>query len=333
MSSLSTWFGWRVDASSEELPVIFPLQLAKKDFIEIDVLNIYQKILTDVLERTQGIPQDIQALLWDSCIQSESKDGLVTMLAKAMSEKKPLFIVYEPALKLVRKATTDEESLIREDYKVKGESTVGIYLSFEKYHRTDMVRLYSALEYYTVSSLNKQSNLSAAIQFKMSDLRTSTGLIDKAEVKAQAKTIAGALANGGDILLDAKDEIITSTPQLDAINQSIEFLNEKRAFYLGMPKSYISGDQTGGIGSTGEGDVKATERGLKNYFFSIIKPVMRAVFGLEVTYKSQDFRMIDKALNALQSFSLVDDELLSLDQKKLIIDRLFDIEAESSDQV
>lgn len=333
MSSLSTWFGWRVDASSEELPVIFPLQLAKKDFIEIDVLNIYQKILTDVLERTQGIPQDIQALLWDSCIQSESKDGLVTMLAKAMSEKKALFIVYEPALKLVRRATTDEESVIREDYKAKGESALGIYVSFEKYHRTDMVRLYSALEYYTVSSLNKQSNLSAAIQFKMSDLRTSTGLIDKAEVKAQAKTIAGALANGGDILLDAKDEIITSTPQLDAINQSIEFLNEKRAFYLGMPKSYVIGEQTGGIGSTGEGDVKATERGLKNYFFSIIKPVMRAVFGLDVTYKSQDFRMIDKALNALQSFSLVDDELLSLDQKKLIIDRLFDIEADSSDQV
>jgi hypothetical protein len=37
--------------------------------------------------------------------------------------------------------------------------------------------------------------------------------------------------------------------------------------------------------------------------------------------------MIDKALNALQSFSLADDDLLSREQKQMIINKLFDIEA------
>jgi hypothetical protein len=330
MSNLSTFFGWKVDASSEELPVIYPLAIAKKDFVETDVMYIYQKILTDVLERTHGLEDDLQSMLWDNCVQSDSSEGLVTMLAKAMSEKKALFLVYDPAILVVRRATTDEMTRIREDYKNKGESQVGVYISFEKYTKTDMVKLYSALEYYTVASLNKQSNLSASIQFKMKDMRGSTGLIDKAEVKAQAQTVARALANGNDVLVDAGDLIETATPQLDAIKASIEFLNEKRAFYLGLPASYISGEQTGGIGSTGEGDVKATERGLKGYFFSVIKPVLKAIFDKDVTYKSQDFRMIDKGFNALQTFSLVDEALISAEQKKLIIEKLFDIEAEDN---
>jgi len=323
---MANWFQslFQASASTDELPDIFPLQIAKTEFVQTDVINIYAKILTDVMERSHGLSDDLQALLWDNCLQSESSDGLITMIAKAMTDKKDLFLIYDSGLKLVRKATNDEEGLIRDDYKKQGQSKIGVYVSFKNYSRSDMVKLYSALEYCTVAALNKEVNLSAALQIKMKDLRGSTALTDKAEVKEQALAIARGLSNGKDVLLDAGDIIETSDPSLEPVKQGIEFLNQKRAFYLGMPASYINGELVGGLNNDGSTDTKAVERGLKNYYYSIVKPVMKALFNVELTYKSQDFRMIDQGLNALQAFSLVDEELMNAEQKKRIINQLFD---------
>jgi hypothetical protein len=329
VGSLSTWFnfGSVISGQVTELENIFPLEMQKTDFIRIDATNIYSKILTDTFERTHGISNDTQPLLFDNCHMSDSKEGLITMLAKAMVDKKDLFIVYDRAVKIIRKATGEEQSQIRADYEAQGQSSVGSFISFKNYDRSDMVLLFSALEYATTSALNKDINVSNAIQFKMKDLRGSTALVDKAEVEAQAKTIAKSLGNGKDVLLDKDDMIETSNPDLTSVKEAINFINQKRSFYLGLPESYISGILAGGLGDSGEADTKAIERGLKNYFFAIIKPVCKAIFDIEVEYKSQDFRMIDKALNALQSFSLADDDLLSREQKQLIINKLFDIEA------
>jgi hypothetical protein len=329
MSSLSTWFGWRVNTTGDDLPDIFPIPITQFVFIETDVINIYSKILTDVLERCQGLKDQQAALLWDNCLKSESSDGLVTMLAKAMCDKKDLFLVYDAAINLVRKATSAEEQQIKSDYEKTNKSLTGVFVSFKQYSRSDMVKLYSGLEYCTVAALSKSMNLSKAIQFKMSDLRGSTSLADSADVKVQAKAIANGLANGKDVLLDAKDVIETSVPDLTAVKESISFLNQKRAFYLGMPEAYINGIQTGGMGSTGEQDTKATERGLKNYYFSIIKPVIEAIFGVKLTYKSQDFRQITQGFEALKTFELIGEDLITLKNKQKIVAQLFDYEFEA----
>lgn len=328
MSTLSTWFSWSVPTSSDELPNIYPLNVTQEDFQKTDVINIYSKILTDVFERTHGLGEDHQAVLFDNCLQSESEHGLITMLAEAMQKKGDLFLVYDSAIGLLRKAKSQEMSQIRQDYEKQNESPVGVYLSFKKYKRSDMINLYSALEYCTVAALNKDINLSSAIQLKLKDLRSSTGLIDKADVKTQAQTIATGLSQGKDVLLDKEDMIETSTPQMESIKQAISFLNEKRAFYLGLPQAYISGIQTGGMGTSGENDTKAIERGLKSYYFSIVKPVCSTLFQIETTYKSQDFRMIDQALSALQTFALVDEELITTEQKQRIINQMFDFDDE-----
>lgn len=323
---LGNFFGWgSSETTANELPVIFPLEFKKDLFIEIDVVNIYQKILTDVLERTHGLNEEQIETLWDNCVQSESNHGLITLLAKAMTFRKHLFLVYDKALNVLRVATTVEAEQIRQDYAKAGKSAVGVFISFTHYLKSDLVRLYSALEYCTIASLNKSMNLSAAIQLKMNDLRQSTGLNDMAIVKAQALEVARSLARGGDALIDAKDVIENAVPDLTAITASIEYLNEKRAFYLGMPASYLCGEQTGGIGSTGEADTKAVERGLKNYYYSIIKPVLEAVFEAKISYKSQDFRQIDQAMNALKTFALVDEEIISIENKTRIINKLLDL--------
>ncbi len=324
--SIANWFGFQsTDIASDELPEIFPLAMVQDEFVKIDVVNIYAKILTDVIERTHGLSEDVAQLLWDNCLKSESSDGLVTLLAKAMADKQDLFLVYEAAVKVLRLATEEERRVIEEDYKTKGESSVGVFISFKNYVRSDMVKLYSALEYCTVASLHKSMNLSKAVQLKINDLRGSTALIDSEKVKLQAKVIAKSLGRGQDILLDAKDVVETVMPDLTAIQASIQFLNQKRSFYLGMPESYINGEQTGGIGTTGEGDTKAAERGLKNYYESIIKPVLKVLFTAKTTYKSQDFRQIEGAMNILKTFELTSDELVSHDNKQLIVNRAFDL--------
>lgn len=323
-NSLSTFFGWTTSKSNDELPKLFPLDILQSDFVAIDVVNIYSKIITDVIERTDGIPEIYQASLWDNCLQSEHKEGLVTMLANAMTKKTELFLVYDKPTKLLRKATNEETQQIKKDYKDQGQSPVGTYISFQNYRKTDMVKIYSTLEYCAIASLNKNMNLAKAIQIKMSDMRSSTGLLDKADVERQALAIAKGLADGKDVLTDVKDMIETAAPDLTATEKAMEFINERRSFYLGLPASYVTGEAPAGLGDSGEGDAKAVERGLKSYYFSIVKPVIESVFQITGTsFKTEDFRMISTSLQALQTFELVSDELMTAENKLSIINKLF----------
>jgi len=331
MGTLSEFFGFAGnDATTpqDELPNIYPIGILESLFIETDLINLYSKILTDVLERTEGYPEGIIPVLWDNCLQSESSEGLVTLLSKAMSSKADLFLVYKADLGVLRKADNEEVQKIREDYKKLGKSNIGVYLSFKNYNRSDMIKFYSALEYSTVGALYKSMNLSKAIQIKVNQLRAGVSLGDSAEAKAQGLKIAQGLAKGKDVLLDSEDTIETSKPDLTATKEAMLLTDAKRCFYSGMPLSYVNGEQTTGIGSTGEADTRATERGLKNYYFSIIRPVMEALFEAKTTFKTEDFRLLTPGLEALKTFELVGDEFMSPENKLLIINRLFGVDSE-----
>lgn len=324
--SLANLFGFSSSSTAaDELPEIFPLSVTQAAFVETDIMAVYAKILTDVSERMHGLSEEKAVLLWDNCVKSSKCDGLITMLAKAMADKDELFLVYESVANVVRVATSDEVTKIRADYLKTASSSVGVFVSFKNYRRSDMVKLYSALDYCTVSALYKSQNLSKAIQIKMSEMRSSVGLADAAIAKAQGLSIATGLSNGKDVMLDAKDSIETAVPDLNAAKESMILLNQKRAFYLNLPASYITGEQTGGLNATGDADQKAVERGLKNYFFSIMKPVVEALFGGSLTYKSQDVGQIEGSMDVLKTFSMTDNEIVSLENKTLIMNRLLDL--------
>jgi hypothetical protein len=328
MSSLSTIFGFLGSSRSGSyaLPEIYPLPIQTNIFVESDILNIYQKILIEVLERTHGIPEDRQALLWDNCLQSEASKGIITLLSEAMYKKSDLFLIYESSLNVIRQANSTEAEQIKRDYIASGSSSIGYYISFNNYKRTDMMRFYSVMEYCLVGSLYKSMNLSKAIQFKMDSMRSSTSLADSSEVINQAKEMSDALGNGLNVVMDGKDMIVTAVPDMAASDKVMEFIDGKKSLYLGMPVSWVQGEQTGGIGSTGENDTKAIERGLKPYYYQIIKPVLEGMLGIKTSYKSQDFRNVSAALDALRTFDLVGDELIDFEKKKIIISKMFEVE-------
>lgn len=309
-----------------ELPQIFPLMVMEKDFIRMDIVSTYTKILTDCIERVHGLKKEYDSALWDNCVQTDANEGLITLLANAMADQKDLFIVYKPSVKVLRKATSQEEETIRKDYKEKGESPVGVFISFKKYRRTEMLLVYSGFEYCVLGSLNKTLNISKAVQIKINDLRASVSLADSEVAKAQGKAIADALSKGKDVMLDVKDEIATASPDTSSTEKAIGFLDAKKSFILSLPISYVSGLQTPGIGSTGEADMRAVERGLKQYFVSIIRPVLFSLFKNETEFKSQDFRQMTTALEVLKTFDLVSDENMSRDAKQEIVARVFELD-------
>jgi len=313
--------------SVDSLRDIFPIPILQQDFVTIDVQNIYTRILTDVLERTQGIPEEAKPLLWDNCLASEKQDGLLTTVAKAMVAKKDLFLVYKPALKIVRAATADEETQIKADYKARGESKVGVYVSFKSYLKSDMVKFYSMLEYCAVGGLWKQANLSKAILLKISDLRASVSLADSAKASEQGKKLADGLADGKDVVMDAKDIIESLSPDLTATNSTLELISKKHSFYLGLPASYFSGEGQGSsMSDTGKADSKAVERGLKPYYFSIAKPLIEGIFGVKTTFKSEDAEGLTAALSALEIMDRTSNEFLSMDNKTLVINKAFGLD-------
>lgn len=326
MGLLDFVFNKKNSVSESQIPEIFPLSLSKKLFIKSDILHTYVKILTDVIERTHGIPEDAKPSLWDNCLQNEANRGLVSLLAEAMTEKTDLFLVYVPSTKVLRKATPEEQERIRSDYKAKGESPLGVFISFKNYRRTEMLEIYSEFEYCVLSSLNKTLNISKAVQIKINELRSSVSLNDSSVAVEQARSIAKALGEGDDVLLDKQDEITSANPDTSSTEKAIGFLDAKRAFILSLPIAYVTGELTGGIGSSGEADMREVERGLKQYFVSIIQPVSKAIYKVDTEFKSQDFRQMTTALQVLKDFDLTSDEYMSRESKKEVVARVFDLD-------
>lgn len=319
--------------SDLEIKEIFPLQLRLDEFVKADITATYAKILTDTIDRCHGIPTNVDPLLWDNCVHDETPYGLVTLIANAMAQQSELFLVYKKALGTLRIADDAEQAKIKADYDKSGKSSAGTYISFKDYRRTHMLKIYSGFEFCTLSAMNKSLNLAKAIQLKTKDLRGSVALTDSAVAIGQAKAIATALSNGNDVLIDAGDTIETAQVDTAPAEKAISFMDAKKAWILGMPASYNTGEQTSGIGSTGEADARAVERGLKQYFVSIIRPAMKSIFGVDVSFKTQDFRQISSACEVLKSLDLVDSELMSVEAKRELVARMFDLDAESERKI
>lgn len=325
MGILSTFGFTSSSSSSSELPDIYPLKFKEKDFVYTDTKAIYSRILIDVIERTQGLKEDQLPLMWDSCLGDQSQDGLISLLARAMTDKTKIALVYDPAISLIRLADAAElnaaEKAIKSGQTIKGT----VFVRFDNYDRTDMIKIYSTLEYCAIYALYKSMNLSKAIQMKLKELRSSTGLVDSDDVKAQAQSIAAALSAGKDVMLDADDSIVNAIPDMKATEAAMKFIAEKRAYYLGYPLRYIMGDAKAGIGDTGNADTKEIERGHKNYFFSIIKPVVDALFDINAEFKSENTTAIDTSLNVLKTMELTSERFIGQENKQKIVNMAFQL--------
>jgi hypothetical protein len=318
-------FGSAITNPTIELPDIFPFDYRLDEFVKIDVESIYKKILTDVVERTSGITDENEKALWDNFLESEASKGLISLLAEAMFKNGDLFLTYKQGV--LRVADHEEVEKIKQEY-ASGTPTTGFYFNFKFFKVNTMIKMYSTNDYYALSALHKKNCISKAIQLKIANLRQSIAEGDATPILAQARAIAQGLKEGKDVALDGGDKIETGSPEMESTKQAIEFNDAKKAFYLGLPLSYVTGEQTAGMNATGEVDARAVERGLKNYYRSILKPAVETIFNIKTTFKSDDFRLLTQAFEALKTFELadLDNVYFDSDEKRDIVRKLFNAE-------
>lgn len=324
MSVFSRVFGtFGIGDLQTAIEELYPFPQTCAEFVELDMVSTFSKILTDTCERVHGLNEEQQSALSDSCLGSEASKGLITLLAEAMTNRKEIAIVYKE--KVIRIATPEELKQIQADYKTQASSKVGILVSFEHYTRSEMLEVFSGMEYAALASLHKTMNLAKATQVKVSGLRKSVGQSEAASAIDQGKAIARALKAGKDVMIDADDVIENAAPDVTPTKEAISFIDAKRGYVLGFPAAYVTGVLSGGIGSTGEADAREVERGLKQYFTSIIRPVCSVLFAVKVTWKTQDFRELAAGVEVAKGMELVSDDLVSLDDKKEIVERALGI--------
>ena len=298
------------DTETIYLQKAFWLSVNEKEFVETELVGLYQKILMDCLVRSKGLIDSNS--YFDNCLSSESNKGIITLLAEAMYKQGDLYLVEQSGI--VRLADKDEQDKIKEDYAKSGKSSLGIACSFKHFRKTNILKIYYIMLYNVFDTTNSQMNISKALKVKIKGLRDLIGLSSKDSTLPQGKELVDALKQGKGILLDKEDDIEATLASLDSVNTGIELVSQRIASTVGMPISYINGELSAGLSSSGEGDSDMVERGLKPYFSSIWKPVVDSLFASDVVFASDSWRALEPRLRNLPYIESSD--LLSIEAKQ-----------------
>ena len=263
-------------------------------FAEVFTFEIFRKILTDCFDHAADFPKDKISALWDSVVSTEAREGLISLLANAMTKQLKIYVVFDHGY--VRKATESERQVIDQDPSGKN----GVCLDFGNFHRAKIVLMLAGLVEVLLISANTSLNVSKSVLLKISALRENVANANADEVIAQAKAISEGLKSGKGAILDGADMV--EMPQYDTapMEAALDVLYGLMSFITGMPRAYISGELTGGLNNSGEADETAIENGLAFYFHSIFNPVCKALLGCkDLVFKTSDWRKLAQVANLL----------------------------------
>lgn len=324
---MSNWFSNFFSSHDAPEDIAHPFQLAicKDDYVRMSLVLLFERIFTDTLPFTRGLSEKHIMVLHDTAAYPKTNKGLFALVARALVSKSDLFLVYMPALDVLRVATLEERNKIITDYNAMGKSPNALAVSFSDYWRAELLNAYAALEYSTMKHTNALLGLSEALIIKIDGARKSVALSDASIAKAQGKTVADALRKGNAVMLDSNDLVELPTVDVSTVDASFTFLSKKKAEIIGLPLSYLTGEQTAGLNADGSADSKAIEKGLESIFDSILKPIYEKLFTVTVEFQSKDRSQAQSALETLEVFDRTSDDILSKDDKKSIVSSMFEI--------
>lgn len=306
----------RPSAVTSPVPALWPMSLVSKLYTEIFMRMIYSRILMDVLARSHKISDTFRPLLLNSC-EGLGQKGLVGYIVESMVRQDVLVLKYEANILAVPEYK-EREAILTELKDGKQRERV-LVLSFKDYHRSTVLRQYLEHKYLLLCTQNKALNLSAAVQIKIDNLRQSVALNDGDPAEEQARKIAEALLEGRPALLDSKDVIELLSPDTGPLKEVSADLHAEISFILGLPLSWITGVQKVGLGDTGDADARAIERGLEPYFWESVYPAFQKLFGVSLTFQTDDYRNITPGLEALKTFELTGDGLMAWEEKRKVV--------------
>lgn len=298
----------------------FPLAYNNKnaEFAHTFVLELYRRILTDCFNHAANFETDKQGALWDSVLSygaGKGAEGLISALANAMTSRKDkVYLVLDD--RFIRAATQQEEKEIDANPLKKG----AVCLCFADFKQATILLVLASLVERLLENANAGLNISRSVLIQIANLRENISLANSADAIAQAKAIEQGLKSGKGALLDAADKVEVPVFNTDPLESALETLYGLMSFFTGLPRAYVSGELTGGLNSTGEGDADATEQGLKFYFSSIFKPVCDQLFGVDLKFKTSQWRKLAEIANLLPVVDASDS--LPESFKKALLDEL-----------
>ncbi|MDR2709178.1 MAG: hypothetical protein LBC07_04300 [Elusimicrobiota bacterium] len=299
-----------------ESPFTFPID--EINYLNIKLSLLFSKILRDCFARSEGISDKIKPLFWDTVVKAYGKanadKGLISLLSTAMAAQTDLFLIYKNGV--LRQADEPLEiEQIMQSFK-NGNAKVGYWFSFKDFDLSKILRLLFSFQLAIMATTFTGLNVSKALQFKINDLRKLVADTESEMPTNQVKKINEGLKAGKSIVIDALDKIETTHIEMSSVESGIKFINGLIAEALNMPLSYVNGELTTGISTTGESDSIAIERGLESIFNSVFKPSVDEIFKLDIRFVSENWRILLSSGSALQTIESLSEDIVPLAVKQ-----------------
>lgn len=300
----------------------YKLEIDRKEFVNFKTAVLYQKILKRCYAKSKGLTDKEAQNLWDSVELGNAQYGIISLIADAMTKKKELILVNDSGI--VRVADINEAEEIKKDYADKAESSKGVYMNFQKYTLTDIIKIYMDLVFDIMGGVKVNLGIGKALQYKIADMRKLIGASSFEDPSAVAKAVVEALKNGKSVAIDGQDNILTTPLQTAPVVEGMKLIYGLLASELGVSTSFVAGELTSGMAVTGEADVNANEEGIKDFFISVYKPVISKLFNKKIEFRSDNWRKLTQYASVIpyiESSLYMDEE-----QKKKFFNFIFEEE-------
>ena len=298
----------------------YALEVDRELFKNFKTSILYQKILKRCYAKSTGLTDEEAQNLWDSAELSNAKYGIISLVADAMTYKKELILVNDAGI--VRVADVKEAEQIKADYATKSKSSIGVYMNFQKYTLTDIIKLYMDLIFDIMGGAKVNLGLAKALQYKISEMRKLIGASSAEDPMGQAQKIVEALKKGDSVAIDGQDNIVTTPLQTAPVVDALKMVYGLLASEIGVSISFVAGELTSGMAVTGEADVNANEDGIKDFFNSVYRPIISKLFSKEIKFKTDNWR---KVKEYAQVIPYVESSMyMTEEQKKQFFEFIFD---------
>lgn len=321
-------------AEKTELRAPYKLTLAEKVFVDFKTENLFARILKRCYHKTLNLDDkdgNIASSVFFNTENNGKKNGTIPLIARAISRRTKIYLVYDSTVGLTREANTEEQKEIIKKYDSQNNKVskldrgkYGIALDFTDYELTLLVRCYMSLIYSVMSSANTQVKLSESIQIKIDKLRENISNLTSEDATKQANEVNDALKAGNSVLLSSLDQVIQTAINSDSIDKALDLFNTQLASDLGLSFSFVSGKLTSGMSATGDADINYEDQGIKDFWVSIWKPVCVKLYDRpKVKYKSDRWRAMEAKIKMLPFIET--SSLISEKTKQEYADEIFDI--------
>lgn len=309
----------------DNLSLSFNLSLKETEFVDYMVSDLYQSIFTMCFDKIifpdaeKDFKDKITPSFYDNLSVEGINKGIIKNLAYGIVQNQKVFLVNASAGDniIVRQGTQEE---LQKYEKEQGNIKNQIQMDFTKYNQSKALKLFYSMIYWIIRATNTNVKISNSVLVKIAKLRELVAKEDADDVIKQAKEINDAIKRGNSIIADKDDTMerleINSQATKDALDVAFSLVSG----LIKMPLSFVNGELTTGLTQTGDSDNLAIERGLKNYYYTILKPCTEKLFDTKTRFTSDNTAKLKTLIGILPQLEL--STLLTDDEKRAIIEDL-----------